>query len=244
MKNLPNLDIKDIDIDRSKYFSQGYESVIFGSYKNSLVKLFRDDLERDSIGTMLQNKFEKICSLYDANLSYLIQPLYTVSSDGNFIGYGMEYDPKAVPSSSVSMKRRETIEFLKKTSEILKYFGDNDITYGDVMDRNILIGEDNSIKFCDIDNIRFGNNQIDNMNGCFRYFLTHGGLEDSGDAFMHNLFTLRQLYYPDSHLSTVLNHVVDCDLKHTFNKKVKRVTDEMSQPNYFEGDYVIQYIKR
>ncbi len=54
------------------------------------------------------------------------------------------------------------LHFLNKSKEALQYFAQNDIIYGDVNNRNLLINPiTGEVKFCDIDNIRLGQFPID-----------------------------------------------------------------------------------
>ena len=241
IKRMPNitLTIDEFFDMEDQEFAHGGEAVIFRTEKpNTLYKFFKDH-NRNYID-MSENKFKKILELYKLNLESAVRPLSTISVNGHLVGYEMTYNPDSVTLKNSGFDRQQKIAVLKRTKEILEYFRTQDITYGDVKSNNILIDrKTGNIEFCDMDNIRIGENPIDITDYELDFYLKNGGLEEHIDAYMHSLMTLEalQLCLDD------INENPKTFSQH-FQKKSIPIIKTLINPQDYRGEYISQYIKK
>ena len=260
MQRMPNINIDQRTLNwlfMNQLYSGG-EAVICRSYKkNTLFKIFADwecQKQSDSFGVpfhkelikMSDNKFKKITRLYQMQLEHSVNPLSTLSMDGNLIGYEMTYDPNDKSFDSEKLSREELIYFLSQSKDILEYYAQNDITYGDVTVCNLLVNRNSgTTKFCDMDNIRLGEYPIESMGRDLFIYKTIRGIDQYTDAYMHNVMTLRN--FSPASLNDVLEPVyrlVHEDYSKDLTSTAKTTLMSMEEPQTFNGEYVIKYIKK
>ncbi len=247
-KRIPNVELT-IDeffaLEDEDKFAQGGEAIILKTERpNTLYKFFRD--QNGNFIDMPDNKFRKIIALYNLNLNYSVKPLSTVSVNGHLVGYEMTYNPQSIQFKKAGLDRANKIEVLKRTKEILEYFATQDITYGDVKSNNILIDRvTGEIEFCDMDNIRIGTYPMDLVVEYVQPFEKCGKIELC-DAYIHNLMTLQQLGFPNNYptFKEVARTLAREIYPTGFSKEAKEVFESMIIPRKFNGEYVIQYVKK
>lgn len=249
MQRMPNIKLTREEYDiMANYcrFNSGGEGIIFKSQRpNTLYKVFVDYETTTPVG-MSDNKYQKVLSLYERQLQGGTQPLSTISLDGELIGYEMTYDEDDESLDKIILPRRQLIVCLKQASEILKYYASEDITYGDVKSNNILVNRrTHQVKFCDMDNIRLGEHQIDLLNDYVDSFITcSADIDASVDAYMHNLMTLQFLNAPTLDYDQILYNLSEGKYQRSYKKEAKPTLETMASSEPFTGEYIIQYVKR
>lgn len=248
IKSMPNIELtidEFFNMEEEMSFDKGGESVILRTERpNTLYKFFRD--QNGNFIDMSDNKFKKIMALYILNPNYSVRPLSTVSVNGHLVGYEMTYNPNCVTLKKAGLDRNGKIEVLKRTKEILEYFRAQDITYGDVKSNNILIDRvTGEIEFCDMDNIRIGTYPMDLVAEYVQPFEKCGKIELC-DAYVHNLMTLQQLGFPNNYptFREVARTLAKEIYPPRFQEEAKIVFESMTIPRKFNGEYVIQYVKK
>ena len=259
MKRLPNinLDRKSVNKMFMSQIASGGEAVICRSFQpTSLFKIFVKPKYYkycDSFGvplyqdliTMPENKLPKLEEIYQNELEHSVIPLSTVTMNGRLIGYEMTYDPDDKQLMGKTLPREELIHFLKQSKEILEYYKQHDITYGDVNANNLLINrKTGQAKFCDIDNIRIGQYPIDVMGRDLRIYTILRGLDDQADAYMHNIMTLSQLEKDCfGFCFEPVCRLVQKDFSSELTEESKPILESMIEPGNFNGEYIVQYVK-
>lgn len=251
MKLMPNINFSQQELTErvfTEMYSHGGEAYIcLSDNPNTLFKIFFNP-QTGEIVEMSDNKLKKITALYQKNIAGSVKPLSTISMDGRLVGYEMSYDQNDMPLNCLGMDRKDSIDILKRTKEILQNFDAKDITYGDVKDNNILVNiKTSEIKFCDMDNIRLGQYPIDLMGVDLRkYYEKRGTIDGATDAYMHNLMSLKQLKFPSNY--TFYSGIILMFEQGMFPSKFKLaaqpIFESMINPEEFTGEYAIQYIKR
>lgn len=260
MERLPNinLDRKSVNMMFMSRIAEGGEAVICRGFKpNSLIKIFvkpesheysdsfRVPLYPELI-EMPENKLPKLEEIQKLGLEHSVLPLSTITMNKRLIGYEMTYDPDDKQLHGQNLSREELVHFLKQSKEILEYYKAHDITYGDVNANNLLINrKTGKAKFCDIDNIRIGQYPIDVMGRDLKIYTILRGLDDSTDAYMHNIMVLRQLQNDKFRmLFEPVTWLVRKDFSKDLEDEAKEVLESMIEPKQFNGEYVVQYIKK
>lgn len=260
MKNLPNTNLTSremIEIISRNLIIGGEAYICETGNPLTLYKIFRRDNDTQisisytinsestgvasSIVTMSDNKLRKLEKLYQMQLEGCVRPVRTISVAGNLVGYEMTRDPLDRTIIPRNMSRTEYIHYLEQTRKILEYFAHHDIIYGDVAPRNILINKKTrTAKFCDMDNIRLGSYDIDVKSWeTLAYMAERGCIDEKIDAYMHSIMTLIGLD-------------IDMDLcewdkkyfrKH-FKKPAYEVIEGIGNPKKYNGEYLVQYVKK
>ena len=216
---------------------------------DSLDDIIDDDITRypeyisttKDILTMPDNKLKKLEKLFKLQLENSVIPLSTLSMNGELIGYEMTRDFNDIALNPPFLRRKELIHFLEQAKNILEYFASKDIIYGDVANRNILINrKTKTVKFCDMDNICLGSFPIDKMSWeLASYYEERGALDNTADAYMHNLMTI---------LDFGINPHQEITANRAFNRFFKPdaapLLQAIENPQSFTGEYIIQYIKK
>ena len=260
MEKLPNinLDRKTINMMFMSRIAEGGEAVICRGFKpNSLIKIFvkpesseysdsfRVPLYPDLI-TMPENKLSKLEVIHQSGLEHSVLPLCTITMHKRLVGYEMTYDPNDKQLNGQNLSREELIHFLEQSKAILEYYKEHDIVYGDVNANNLLINrKTGQVKFCDIDNIKIGEYPIDVMGRDLNIYTILHGLDSSADAYMHNVMTLHQLRKDRfGMIFEPVSWLVKKDFSKDLTNDAKEVLESMREPKNFNGEYVIQYIKK
>ncbi|MDD5887878.1 MAG: hypothetical protein PUC82_00055 [bacterium] len=260
MSRIPNikLNIKELDNILKEELSSGGEAVICrGSKANTLYKIFADSSYQrysDAIGIpfslstieMSDNKFKKIQKLYQMSLKNSVRPISTLSVKGRLIGYEMTYDKDDKALVDQSLSTEELIYFLKQSRDVLEYYAKNDITYGDINTRNILVNKKTgTIKFCDMDNIRLGEYPIDVMGRDLYIYSIIRGLDQKTDAYMHNIMSLKSLVQDEPLISLEpVARLAKRDFSSVLSSSAQKTLESMEEPANFNGEYIIQYAKK
>ena len=249
MRVMPNkkLSLEELDIMLfDKRFDYGGEAIVLRSPNpNTLYKIFvypsTDLPERVS-----SNKERKIIELYQRQLEGAVQPISTLSLNGDLIGYEMTYEPGDIPLLNLDLSQEEKMYVLEKSSDILTYFASPDITYGDVKDDNVLFNQTTKkVKFCDMDNIRIGTLPIDVMgHGLYDYYKAVGTIDEKTDAYMHNLLLLEQLRYNNLSHKAILSRLRQKPMMPEFPEEVENLLNGLTTPENFDGRYAIKMLKR
>lgn len=240
MKRLPNTSISDLELRRiltTSFFSSGSEAVICRTGSNyELRKIFISG--RLKIMPMSDNKFKKIERIYQLQLENCVRPLRTIENNGKLIGYDMSYNPNDRRFFPSSFTRKETIHHLEKARSILKYLKRQGIIYGDTSSRNILIdNKTGAMTFCDMDNVCIDSYPIDYICRDLMEYEAIRGIDASTDAYLHNIFTLRSL-------GLDLTSCDRDDIKEEFTEPAAKIVEDMQDIEKFNGEYLIQYVKK
>ena len=229
MSRLENINLSSNEVYtlmNREFFSCGGESVICktSSYK-TLYKIFTKSGLIPT--TMSENKLRKLEKIHEMQLEHCTIPLRTITCDKKLIGYEMTYDPNEIRYYPSDFSQEAVIRQLKEIRNILTYFFSKGIIYGDVAFRNILFNRQNGeIKFCDIDNISIDDYPMDLIPPRLRDYADIRGIDENTDAYMHNLL--------------VLDSIGIENLK----KQAMTIIDTMKEPENFQGEYIIKYVKR
>ena len=239
MSRLPNKQLKQLQVNwliTHRLFSSGGEAVVCRTKNpNTLYKIFT---KASCPIPMCKNKEEKITKLYQMSLEHSTQPLRTLSCNGELIGYEMTYDPTDERFSPYYLSEEEMIHFLEESRRILETFAKKDITYGDVADRNVLVNrKTGQVKFCDMDNIRLGQNPIDLICPKLRDYEEKRGIDNQTDAYMHSLFTLHA-FDLDEYCDEI-SFITD-----VFDSPIEMIVPTLKEPEQYKGEYIIEYIKK
>lgn len=251
MRLMPNINFTQYELNErilTDLYNKGGEAYIcLSDNPDTLFKIFIDP-QTNEIIEMSDNKFKKITTLYQEDISGTVKPLSTISVDGRLIGYEMTYSPNELPLNCLGMKRKESIEILKKTKDILQLFASKDIVYGDVKDNNVLVNiKTGEVKFCDMDNVQLGQYPIDLLGiDLKRYYQKRGIIDENADAYMHNLMSLKQLKFPSNFTfySGILFMFQQGKFPPKFKPAARPIFESMINPQDFTGEYAIQYVKR
>lgn len=239
MKKIPNINLNKYELRELLLWhkvTSGSEASIYESNNpQTLYKIFWDYHKKIP---MNDNKVEKINLLYQMQLEYSVVPVSTISYNDMIIGYEMTTNPGLQRYQLYQLKNDELLYFLRKTQEILEYFTNNGIIYGDVASRNILFNkETGEIMFCDMDNIMIHNYDMDVIPNQLLEYSIMCGMDDGVHPYMHNLMTMEayQLY-----LRYCTNHTINKN----FHYPARRVIHSMEDPRKFSGEYLIKYKKK
>lgn len=264
---LPIIELSPKQITTLEVIDGGNESIITKSGRSgTLYKIFSYDIENDNYDTnddeyddeqkedsdrdleeLYCNKANKLNAIYNMPaLQYSVLPLSIINSDGKFIGYEMTYDRKDIPLSSAVLSIADRINTLRRVKLILEYYSSRGIIYGDVRSSNILINRlTRALKFCDIDNIGLGSLEIDVLPTIADKFINERGRVDQTlSMYMYNLLALEQIAYPGKKYNTILNRLKNGEMPPNFKSDAERVIDGMLQPKSFQGESILQYVKK
>lgn len=257
MRTIPNLALTRAQINKllETPFAIGGESVLCYTDQDSLLKLF---INRDNIPNyeqtgkfqavdlcgMSDNKLQKVAHLYQLQLEDSVQPLSTITMDGQLLGYEITWDKADFMYQSTAQTRKTNVDVLRQTQGILEYYASKDITYGDVFERNILLNaRTGKAKFCDIDNMRVGEYPIDIMDPELLEYGEIRGYDETADAYMHNLLTIYALTAVDSY-EDIITGLNMGTIPKGFKLRANKTIRSMATPETFDGKYLTKYIKR
>lgn len=239
MKKMPNIKLTEQEIMRMMIqdeYSFGSEaSICLTDNPHTLYKIFKN---RSGLVPMSENKEKKLIELYQMDLDHCTKPISTISCEGQLIGYEMTRDLRDVRLSSFDLSREDIVYYLKLSKKILEDFKERGIIYGDVASRNILINpHTKDLKFCDMDNVSIGELPMDLIPKDLEHYIRVRGFDDKVDAYMHNIMTLLSLQMgTDFELSL--------EFIRTFGQHANLILYDMKNPETFEGDYLIEYVKK
>ena len=252
-----------MELDRNKLkidYSLGYESVIF-LYDNLLLKYFRDEFIEDHINKIfdkthdldwfdmvrgktiseneLKNKENKLDII--KNLECLkdeIKIYDKVYENGIFKGYTMEKCKYKRISSNDRLKHK--VKYLQLIKEKLINLNENGVFIGDFNAKNFFISPNNSIKMCDLDNLRIFDYDFDTKNNSVKRFEFRCNKKEYIDSYCFNIFTMRYLTIPLSDFELMTNK-----LPYILNTKAnKEIIDSMiNLDDTYEKKYLIDNLR-
>ena len=88
-----------------------------------------------------------------------------------------------------------------------------------------------------MDNICIGQFPMDLIPQELEYYIRVRGFDDKVDAYMHNIMTLLLLQIGNDFELSV-------EFIRTFNQRANLILYDMQNPETFEGDYLIEYVKK
>lgn len=235
---------------RKAYFNYGSEATIT-KMGNSAIKLFFEnfgcnDYLLDMCEVIRENKFKKIKLLYDMkDYKNGLRPLETFSLNGKFVGYRVEYLDCLVLQFTV-LSIEEKIFYLKQIKDILLFYHELGIIYGDIKDNNIFIDKKKKrIIFGDIDNMKIGKYDIDSMSSFASNFISKYGMVDNNlDSYMFNLMTMEQFMKCDNWYYSVLENLSFGKIPQELNnyKSRKLVKEILDVNRNYREEYFIDYV--
>lgn len=227
------------------------ESMIVKSPQNTLYKVFDYEstlsLPQTRIDAIYNNKLEKLKALAAIpNLRFTTAPSGLLYNAGEFCGYEMPYNPKDISLKEAGLDYEATLTTLRKVKFILNYLYRRDIIYADVNTGNILVNVDtNQVKLCDMDNVAIGELGVDVVLDETDWFLReYGKMDENVAAYMYNLLALEQIAYPNRGNYEILYTLGRESEIPGFNNEVGRVVEKMLHPKKFDGEDILQYVKK
>ena len=227
------------------------ESMIVKSTQNTLYKVFDYEstlsLPQTRIDAIYNNKLEKLKALAAIpNLRFTTAPSGLLYNAGEFCGYEMPYNPKDISLKEAGLDYEATLTTLRKVKFILNYLYRRDIIYADVNTGNILVNVDtNQVKLCDMDNVAIGELGVDVVLDETDWFLReYGKMDENVAAYMYNLLALEQIAYPNRGNYEILYTLGRESEIPGFNNEVGRVVEKMLHPKKFDGEDILQYVKK
>lgn len=250
-KDMPTINISIRDyyhgIDNTKIASGGESIICTLGEDEKLYKFFIDPRNPELTIDMPANKIRKVQALYKMHPKYMTTPTALISIGSCVVGYEMPRFLDSTTFYKAGLSLPEKIEALSKTRDILKYFATLGITYGDIKSNNILIDSNGNISFCDVDNVQVKTYPIDLVVEFLKLFSEkYGKIDENADAYMHNIFTLQQLGFPNSTPTyrEIVKTVESGIYPKGFEKEAYPIFESMKTPENFNGEYVIQYVKK
>lgn len=250
MMQLKNIELSDEEVAYyiDNYFDFGSESRICKANNHQVYKIWRDNstLSKEEVCTRNERKMQKIIRYYKKQINYVTRPVATLSNHGNCIGFAMDYSPDDEILLISPIEREERLEILRGLPEILDYFYNEGIIYGDIKNDNILVNrKTKAIAFCDIDNSKVEDFPMDLLPEELEHFITKYGQEDDKiHAYMHSLLTLEQLDDEVCMHEEVIEKIGQNDYSSLVTAPGKVLLKEMKKitPQY-SGEYIVNYIK-
>ncbi len=252
MKLIPTIEIteEDFDFQTSNYlFADGGESIICQSETpRTLDKFFVDQWTRKMV-PMSDNKIAKVSLLYQLEPESTIPPIALIVKSGIIIGYRMHHPTTYKTLEKAKLTRKMRIKAIRKSQDVLAKLNQQDITYADVKSDNILVNEKTGdVIFCDIDNVRVRNYPVDiKSRDIRRYYEVYGEMDETVDAYMHNLLTLQQLGFKEEipeYYSDIILRLKRGPYPTGFKQTATPILESMTIPQEFNGEYLAKHIKR
>ena len=173
---------EELDIMKKNSERKGTESYIYQKDSKTIFKIFKTESP-----SVLDNKFQKIILLFKRNIDFMINPIATLSCEGNFVGYQMFF-----------LENCEWYQFplctyyFKELKDDLLILEDYGILYGDVWNENLFLF-DGKLFLGDSDNIQIDGYPMDMLPYELNDFYTENRFTIDVHAFEHNLFFLEEM---------------------------------------------------
>ncbi|MCI8347087.1 MAG: hypothetical protein HFJ12_03965 [Bacilli bacterium] len=241
MENL-ELSEKKLENIRLELKFQGSEAHLYRATDHSLYKIFGEVVK-----TRLKNKKKKIELLHEMQIPFFKNPIRTLTLDGEFIGYEIEWDPQDRAWCKYSLSNKDKMELLRELREKLKILSNKKIVYGDLKDDNILINKiTGKLSFCDIDNTQIGDLRMDLVQRSLKPFCDKNSLYDeNAQIYMHNLYTINELYKKFDTYQNLLLYLQETSLKDSpFNENGNKIVKQLCQRKSIRSDYLIDNLKK
>lgn len=173
-----------------KSIHSGYEGELY-FYGDKIIKIFRD---RVTNSKNFENKIHKI-ELLNEKYDGIIKPTDLVYQDDKVVGYAMPYLDGYKSICTLSFKKNEKIKILTELLKKLEMMHKKGIIYGDIHSANILVNKDLDVELCDIDNVKIGKYDIDNLHvNAIRYMSIIKEADETLDTYMYNLYCVSLLF--------------------------------------------------
>ena len=258
MRTLPNLKLteKEINLLLQNPISDGSEGIIcqgtnqttvykffFGENKNTMPRVIH---RIEELTDMVDNKHKKIQRLHQKSVEGIVKPISSITCNDHLLGYEMTTDEQYTTLLNFLKQKNpsqeETIAILKAVKERLQYFSQQDIIYGDVALRNILIDKNDprQITFCDIDNMQVERYPIDLIPRDAREYHYKRGIDEKLDAYMHNYMIISALKL---NFELIDFYCMPELIPYEFHEEIAPTILSMENPEYFTGQYIIDYVK-
>lgn len=245
-----SLTTTQLDKLTKEIYDYGSESLIIKSGHNTLYKVIKDNplyCKEENL-LMKENKYQKIKKLYNIkDFNNLIKILGIITVNGNFTGYEMSYNENYITLFNSCLDTGEKIKYLSKIKEKLLYFESLGIIYADIKSDNILINpKDDTVGFCDLDNIWIDNYQIDcSPRVVSEFFKRVGCVDNRIHSYMHNLLTLNEIEQNSNFMENELYYLGKAQYPDFFNKECSNIAKEMVRYNsVYTGKYFIDEINK
>ena len=239
MKRIPNIKLTEKEVcellTRHKIVTGGEATICEGGNPYTLYKMFSKSGKPMPMG---ENKERKVTKLYQKQLEYSVRPVSTISLGDVLIGYEMvdEYDFDSF--KLYQLPPDELMHFLKETKNVLEYFTNKGIIYGDIEPRNILFNRyTGEIKFCDMDNIQIDDCSMDKFPYSLLEYVETRGIDNGVHPYMHNRLILGA-FDLDMYCSGKYA------LKKIFKRDGRKIIESMIEPKEFKDEYVLPYMKK
>lgn len=252
MKLIPTIKITEDEFSyqtTNQVFADGGESIICHTETpKTLDKFFVEQATRKLI-PMPDNKISKVSLLYQIKPEQTIQPLALIAKNGIIIGYRMHHPEHYKTLEKAKLTRKTKVRAIRQSQEVLERLNSQDITYADIKSDNILVDErTGDIIFCDMDNARVRCYPVDiKSRDTMRYYEIYGQMDQTVDAYMHNLLTLQQLGYKDEipeYYSDIILRLKRGPAPTGFKQTAIPILESMTSPESFNGKYLAKHIKR
>ncbi len=241
LKNI-KITVSQKEYYETHYMDLGAESNIYQNKKNTIIKIWKDEVITEQ---QKENKKEKLVKMYERKLKYIPNIISTYSLGDSCIGYEMSYNKDDMAMLIAPLDKEGKIEVLKKMKAILQYFASEGVIYPDIKNDNILLNpKTGDITFCDIDNSKVDNLPVDLYPYYASRFNKRYGQEDSSlHSYMLNLYTLTEL--TNTWQDEVIEGISKDAYHDMFKEKGKTILKQMKKitPKY-SGEYLIDYIKK
>lgn len=244
-----NLTLQELKDYQKNYFDYGSECIIVrGHEENKIFKLLTTDPESEESSKLevFENKYQKILRLFQKQIKFLTLPTNTLSYNNYFIGYEMDYSLDDMNLIYAPLEDARKISILKDIRDILLYFNDQGIIYGDIKNDNILINAKNSaLKFCDSDNIMYQGLPMDVVTDVVQRFQNeYGKLDEKLHSYMHNLLTLEEIDAGICDYPYILEKIKSGGYNDIVTPRGKIILKEMTHvTSNYSGSYLIDTLK-
>lgn len=252
MGNIPTIKITEALLEQqllSSTYATGGEAIICETTESdTLDKFFVDPTTRE-VTYMPENKQRKIERLYQMDLDEGVRPHAIICASGRIVGYRMLKPKGYIALEKAVLTRKQKVAVIRNSQQALETFAKHDITYVDIKSDNILVNPKTSqIMYCDMDNIRLGEYDVDlKSRDVMRIFEIHGQIDEQVSAYTHNLLTLQQLGFKEEipeYSSDILLAIKRGPFPTGFKQTARPIIETMPYPEQFQGEYLAKHIKR
>ena len=252
---LSNIELskEELDFVQKNYQNFGQESKIIFLESGKVRKIFNDsfglnNLEKEEKEEIRENKLRKMISLsQNKNFHNGITPIATLSFEKKFIGVDLTTNPNFIEFGAARLDRKESLFYLKLIRQKLEEFHQMGIVYGDLRGDNILIDpEEQTVSFCDLDNMQIHNYPINLQSHILRPFFYDGFLDEKADVFMYNLLLIDAL---DNYYSGYQEIIHALEMGYQPNYLIREARNILEQikvgyaSGIYRGPYLDSYVK-
>lgn len=259
-KVLPNIilttdELENIKKNASSYLSGAEGIIIKEPDKQTVRKLLLSEVKetdktQEELERIRRNKYSKVIRLGTMDsLKNELKVSATISDyQGKFIGYEMTSPVPLFPlDTNPFVSADEKVYYLEQLKKRLLDLHEHGILYGDIKESNVLWNSDQGIIcFCDLDNTQIGTHPIDLVNYSISQFVDENGYISRGvDEYMFNILTLQQLFFQNTDYRTVIEKLKKMKPGENATPEFAKTLRKMKRTtNYYDGGYLIDYLKK